>query len=1013
MRLALSVLLGSLLVVACHDNHRTPGASTLTLVTGRVMDDRGQVVPDAVVTVVDTGVQVRTNADGLFAVEVAGGSHEIQASFGDVSLCAACFTVGDAEVLHLGDLYPGREPGCGQPTGCAGDFDCDGVSDVDELAGWDVTLVLGDDSVVVRHVDSDPEQVDTDGDGLNDADELAARTDPRRRDTDGDLLPDFAELFAYKSNPWVVDSDSDSRGPDGDAVTDPNLWDGYELLLTKTSPTMADTDGDGFTDWEEIHSGGTDPLVADLPRMALELYGAPTLTLNVTDVSTGSSTQIQSSLEKQSQGYQKTDTESTKMSIENTVQIHQELSVGTGNWPPSYEAKITHDLEFKHAYATESMASWTEESVQQSQSNYEEEIRNITSISYDDGMLWTALKIVNPSNVSYRIRDLRIAALRMRPGGSFEAIGTLALGELGPSGGWDAYEGAAAEFVLGPAAEYIGVVGADRLPAQVMRALVSNPTAMSFELGSYTMHKLDAFGNPTVNFAILGEAVIQRTGLIVIDYGNGQVERHLVATNVYRYPDGSGRGVSMREALQTIGLSYETAPHAVDAGRDVLTKVGAVESFIDEADPNVRGFWLVGGTDPVFDQPIVQPFEDLVLRGGGRVSLAFVKDSDGDGIFDNEEYLLGTAAHEPDSDGDSMDDFAESKVGWAVAVQGARPYAVFSDPRVADIDRDYLQDGAEFSLGTDPYRADTDGDRFEDGFDPSPLVPPCLDGRSLQLSAWWDGGVNGVTAIDLWAGLDPLDPPNPLDPVASDGQMFNAGAEGSIVESTLGDAVFVFNQDGDRVVVADPPTGATAFGLSPVHEFSVAMRVRWAGAPPTAPAGSWGTLMTKGMRETGTYAVSVRDTGELRFSVYRHVFEKRYGWLFGWVDNLAADRRRDEVTNVAVPTGVFSMPVNQWVDVVATFGRDSMSVYVDGALAHRVAVDYWYDESSTVRTHSVTEYLNGNSEPLWLGDNPAGGDPAFRRYSGYLDDVKYFHRALSADEVQRLHALGNCIPSGQ
>ena len=116
-------------------------------------------------------------------------------------------------------------------------------------------------------------------------------------------------------------------------------------------------------------------------------------------------------------------------------------------------------------------------------------------------------------------------------------------------------------------------------------------------------------------------------------------------------------------------------------------------------------------------------------------------------------------------------------------------------------------------------------------------------------------------------------------------------------------------------------------GLSPVHEFSVALRVRWAGAPPTAPPGSYGTILTKGPRHRATYALSIDDAGKLRFSAYRRVFDKRWGWFFGWIDNLAADQRYNQRTEVEVTE---PLPLNEWQHVVVTFGRDYMRIYVEG-----------------------------------------------------------------------------------
>jgi hypothetical protein len=79
--------------------------------------------------------------------------------------------------------------------------------------------------------------VDTDGDGLSDADEQNFGTDPNNPDTDGDGLTDFEEV-----------------------------------MLFGTDPLSPDTDGGGVTDGEEIDAG-TDPLDgsddAGLPELEL------------------------------------------------------------------------------------------------------------------------------------------------------------------------------------------------------------------------------------------------------------------------------------------------------------------------------------------------------------------------------------------------------------------------------------------------------------------------------------------------------------------------------------------------------------------------------------------------------------------------------------------------------------------------------------------------------------------------------------------------------------------------
>jgi parallel beta-helix repeat protein len=85
--------------------------------------------------------------------------------------------------------------------------------------------------------------VDTDGDGLSDADEVCLGTDPRNPDTDGDGLRDGFEVRH------------------GFAPHEPRdgLTDGDEVRVYGTDPTRADTDGDGLTDGEEVLVYGTDP----------------------------------------------------------------------------------------------------------------------------------------------------------------------------------------------------------------------------------------------------------------------------------------------------------------------------------------------------------------------------------------------------------------------------------------------------------------------------------------------------------------------------------------------------------------------------------------------------------------------------------------------------------------------------------------------------------------------------------------------------------------------------------
>ena len=82
-------------------------------------------------------------------------------------------------------------------------------------------------------------------------------------------------------------------------------------------------------------------------------------------------------------------------------------------------------------------------------------------------------------------------------------------------------------------------------------------------------------------------------------------------------------------------------------------------------------------------------------------------DTDGDGLNDGQEINLGTDPNNADSDGDGLSDSEESTLGI--------------DPNNADTDGDGLSDGEESSLGTDPNNADSDGDGVNDIADDFPM----------------------------------------------------------------------------------------------------------------------------------------------------------------------------------------------------------------------------------------------------------------------------------------------------
>jgi hypothetical protein len=96
-----------------------------------------------------------------------------------------------------------------------------------------------------------------------------------------------------------------------------------------------------------------------------------------------------------------------------------------------------------------------------------------------------------------------------------------------------------------------------------------------------------------------------------------------------------------------------------------------------------------------------------ILRGGRPVlytSDPLLIDSDGDGLTDNLEHLIGTDPRNKDTDNDGLDDLSEFHLYQTI-------------PVFYDTDGDLLGDGEESLLLTDPLRWDSDGDRLSDGIE--------------------------------------------------------------------------------------------------------------------------------------------------------------------------------------------------------------------------------------------------------------------------------------------------------
>lgn len=103
---------------------------------------------------------------------------------------------------------------------------------------------------------------DTDGDGLPDSIEEYLGSDVNNTDTDGDGLGDYYEVFVTYTDPTMADTDENGVN-DGDEDFDEDGLTNLEEFLNNTYPYIDDSDNDGLSDGDEVNKYETDPLVAD------------------------------------------------------------------------------------------------------------------------------------------------------------------------------------------------------------------------------------------------------------------------------------------------------------------------------------------------------------------------------------------------------------------------------------------------------------------------------------------------------------------------------------------------------------------------------------------------------------------------------------------------------------------------------------------------------------------------------------------------------------------------------
>ena len=739
---------------------------------------------------------------------------------------------------------PPAPPACSFPP--TQDSDGDNLFDCQEVEGWTIDVATpqslsgGSAAPVSRTVTSVVGRRDTDGDGVIDGDEFSRNGDPRDVDTDSDGLDDEPELETYGTDLNNADTDDDSL-PTGGGPRNPRLFDGNEVIgQPESNPRNPDTDGDSLSDYYEIVIGGTNPRLANLPDLALtSVPGQEKVQIDLgytvtqstgTEQQTATSTEISSS-----------QTNSSQTSRQTTHEVSQAHQVGGSCKYGGEDAGCSVSYQYTNTTtdSTTNGSQWgfdntlaTTQQNQQMQSTTAQ--RQVTF--NPAGCIQVNLLLQNTGSVAVSVDDFQVLATIPDPD---EPNSSVPFATLLPVSGQIYTEdcpGTDSNFpglTIPPnGSQTVGF--SQQVPATILRSYMANPAPIQYDFGAIQMTGTNSAGQQ-VNFSgDVANAVTEQDATVTVDFGDGTIEEYEVAAAIERH-NGAPAGITLGEllgpALADLNPEYSTGePSFITGLRNPVTG----DQVANGAQAQDGAWNLVGNAVGVGDREV--PWRQVVLKPGDAVTLAYSKDSDGDGLDDAYEQQIGTDPQVPDTDGDGLGDQLESQTGWTVPLtKGTQSeYTVRPSPLSCDADGDNSPDGSGAGNqtygtcptstyppeseratttggtgleGTDPTLADSNFDGLLDGAEPYPDVLTNIGpgGRVPVFLVDW-GGTGGGGGFFTRAQAIAVDHNQP---------MFNSSGQPLPIDSYVVDRTSATGFDDVQKFSGNPLVAAPVYsGLS-------------------------------------------------------------------------------------------------------------------------------------------------------------------------------------------------------
>ncbi len=805
---------------------------------------------------------------------------------------------------------------------------------------------------------------------------------------------------------------------------DDGLTDLDEITIWGTSPTVADTDGDGFSDKQEVIDLAFDPevdnfqfnpLVADRPELEIELALAPIIYATYTTTAgTSESIGEERSAETRSAN-------SRSWGGANSYAVEQShtvgVSVGFEGW------KMTGSVSYEYSYSTtsESSSEWSRE---QSTENAQtlaamETFEETNEVSSSGGFVAITVTLKNPGNIAYFVENLTLSAYELDPLDPEIAnpVGTLVYLD-----GADVFPRSRLE----PGEESAPLSFAVELDVPTIQALLADSRNLMIAPGTSLIE-----GDGTVNFELASTAINARTAEIIIDYGFDR------ATETYRVSTVANEDrnyITVDEALTEIlripytegTLPFRRTGDATPT--DTFPMLTGVRDFGSSDEDTtlwtvIHHYPINNGADFMTDQ--YHPFADaldlgaLQLQKGHTLQLVRIVDADRDGLGQRAEYAYGTDPNNADTDADGCDDGFEV-AGWTLDTE----QFFRSDPTLPNSDFDVFNDCEEFAMGTDPMTPNNTAPTVEiavigDGVEAAFVVTfDDAESNVLEIRYTVDGGtertrdVSGETSPVTFVEEFRTPGEHTFSAIAFDGQLVSDAANAThVVEPSTSGLTHFWPIDGttDSEFSGSLPASIGGFALSASGVRFVTDRFgRGRGGAFINPGGNHGIMQTDGRPILGpsyTMAAWVQFGGVNSRST-----------VFGQYGSLSVGVGSDGIRLYDTRTNGFPDDTYELVEyALSGSDLDSDEYYLIVVTLHSEGI-----------AQTASLYVNGGfvgsgslgstpvtSECTFVLGQPADGelecngvDRAEAHENGLnaaYDDIRIYNRALSANEVLALH----------